>query len=158
MYISLRYIAKSLTLCSPLEESEFDPYSRPRTPTDVKKLRRMEQNRRGAEQPIRAYEHHHRRQHSDKGGKTHLMDASVHFNRTKYVSERRNEDVLQANTVYREIQQYCRKVRRIGSWDQACVYMYNSCTEERRVIAFVCIIIMYYTNLLRCSYSSWNFK
>ena len=128
---------------SPLEESEFDPYSRPRTPTDVKKLRRMEQNRRGAEQPIRAYEHHHRRQHSDKGGKTHLMDASVHFNRTKYVSERRNEDVLQANTVYREIQQYCRKVRRIGSWDRACVYMYNSCTEERRVIAFVCVRTCY---------------
>ena len=85
----------------------------------------------GAEQPVRALEHHHRRQHSDK---THLMDASVHFNRTKYVSERRHEDVLQANTVYREIQQYCRKVRKIWGSFGIKHALHNT---ERRVFAIV---------------------
>ena len=88
---------------SPLEESCIDPYSRPRTPPDV------QSHRLGPHPPPpERHKTRHRRQHSDKGAKGGRMKAS--FNRTKCVEETLYEDVLQANSVYQEIQRYCRQV------------------------------------------------
>ena len=94
-----------------LEESQFDPYSRPRTPTEV----RMERCHRGGAMQANGAGHRQRQRGEGGGERARCpVEASVTFNRTKYVSERRHEDVLQASTVYRDIQRYCRKVGEIG--------------------------------------------
>ena len=96
---------------SPLDESCIDPYSRPRTPTDVSNSR-MERH---------AHQAQHHKQHSDEGTKTRWMEASIHCNRTKCLKETRHKDVLYANSLYQRIQQYCREVRiHVGVFVYVC--------------------------------------
>ena len=91
---------------SSMEESTIDPYSRPRTPPDARSAR-LEQ-RALLERPSRP--RGYQRQHSDEGEGSQWLETSTHFNRTKCLEETRREDALHANSVYLEIQRYCREV------------------------------------------------
>ena len=103
-HLRLNRLANSRGL--PARKSYLDPYARPRTPTGLKTLQQLQPSQHPAENG--GVQHH--RQHSDEGAKTHWLEESVQFNRTKCLNAIRQEDVLHANSVYRGIQQYCREV------------------------------------------------
>ena len=56
----------------------------------------------------------HQRQRSDEGAKMHWLEESVKFTRTKCLNEIRFRDVLAANALYSNIQQYCMEVCKRG--------------------------------------------
>jgi hypothetical protein len=95
-----------------MEESFVDPYVRPRTPMDYHKTPSPPEllEPQGANQQDAAAKSHGEKETEESRA---LLEASVaggHWNRTKCVEERREEDVLCANVVYQEILRYSRTV------------------------------------------------
>ena len=95
-----------------MEESFVDPYVRPRTPMDYHKPPSPPEllEPQGANQQDVAAKSHGEKETEESRA---LLEASVaggHWNRTKCVEERREEDVLCANVVYQEILRYSRTV------------------------------------------------
>jgi calpain-15 len=93
-----------------MEESFVDPYVRPRTPMDYHKTPSPPEllEPQGANQQDAAAKSHGEKETEESRA---LLEASVaggHWNRTKCVEERREEDVLCANVVYQEILRYSR--------------------------------------------------
>ena len=60
----------------------------------------------------------HQRQHSNEGAKMHWLEESVTVTRTKCLNEIRFQDVLAANALYSDIQQYCMEVCTREEWGE----------------------------------------
>ena len=95
-----------------MEESCIDPYVRPRTPVDYLKLPSPQSEHQPAKwQRVSEPTHQQRQKEEGEEEETQrLVEANCHYNRTKCVDKRREEDVLRANIIYQEIVRYSKTV------------------------------------------------